>query len=74
MTIQELWTAIQAGGVPFTLLLFILALMTRRIVPGWLYEETQTRCERLETSAFDTLDLAKRMTAIVEDERRERRS
>lgn len=64
------WNIVLQGGAAGVLFIGLMGILTRRIVPGWVYDETKARCDKLELSAAETLDLARRMTSIIEEKDR----
>lgn len=61
------WNIVLQGGAAGVLFLVLSLIMTGRLVPGWVYQETVKRCDKLEQVSDNTLALAGRMTAVMEE-------
>jgi hypothetical protein len=68
MTIGELWTSIQAGGVPFLLFLILVTGFRGMWVWGYLYRQERAEKEEWKRMALDGTSLARVATRKAEAE------
>lgn len=67
MTIQDVLDLLNAGGTLAALAIIILGFMTKRIVPGWVYDDAAKREQEWRQLAMGATDLGYRAAKVASD-------
>lgn len=63
---MDAWNIVLQGGAAGVLFVVLSLIMTGKLVPGWVHQDTVKRCDKLEQLSADNLSLAARMTTVME--------